>query len=322
MDLPVQRGMHPITEDERSFEFDLTGPGGEAIDLWRTLTSHGMTSLPPMRLDEADRSLEVTLAVEGRLPRTVRVDSSKPGVGRVTLLGRKPGSRMIEPLLDTVHYILRMDEDLSSFYALVSDDPHLAWAARGAGRMIRSATAFEDVIKTICTTNCAWSATERMVGALCEHLGARAPGSPKEGWEGHAFPTAEAMAAADEDFYRDVARAGYRGRYLREIAVDVANGSVDLEALAPAGRERLPDDELEARLLALPGVGPYAASHIMMTMGRYSRLILDSWTRPKYARLVGEAEIDDKDIKSRFSRYGRYAGLAFWLFLTEDWVEA
>jgi len=28
----------------------------------------------------------------------------------------------------------------------------------------------------VCTTNCAWSATERMVGALVAHLGEAAPG--------------------------------------------------------------------------------------------------------------------------------------------------
>ncbi len=44
---------------------------------------------------------------------------------------------------------------------------------------------------------------------------------------------------------------------------------------------------MEEELLALPGVGPYAAAHIMMLMGRYSRMVLDSATRPKYARLSG-----------------------------------
>jgi N-glycosylase/DNA lyase len=313
--------MHPITRDGRRFEFDLMGPGGEAIDLWRTLTSHGMTSLPPMRLDEDERSLEVTLPADGRLPRMVRIDSPRPGTGRVTFLGRKPGPRMVQDLLDCVCHILRLDADLSPFYALASDDPHLAWVARGAGRMMRGATAFEDVIKTICTTNCAWSATERMVRALCEHLGDRAPGAPNEGWRGRAFPTPEAMASMPEGFYRDVVRAGYRGRYLRQIAADVATGSLDLETLASSEPETLPDDHLEAALLELPGVGPYAASHIMMTMGRHSRLILDSWTRPKYARLVGKGNVDDEEIRHRFSGYGRYAGLAFWLFLTEDWVD-
>jgi N-glycosylase/DNA lyase len=59
----------------------------------------------------------------------------------------------------------------------------------------------------------------------------------------------------------------------------------------------------------------------MMTLGRDSRLILDSWTRPKYARLVGRTEpVADRTIERRFRRYGEHSGLAFWLFLTRDWV--
>ena len=57
----------------------------------------------------------------------------------------------------------------------------------------------------------------------------------------------------------------------------------------------------------------------MMLLGRYSRLVLDSWTRPTYARLHGKA--GDRVIERRFRRYGPFAGLAFWLYLTRDWVE-
>lgn len=63
--------------------------------------------------------------------------------------------------------------------------------------------------------------------------------------------TGERRAA--EAFYRDVARAGYRGAYLRSLAADVAGGTLDLEALNDPG---LPDDEVAASLLALPGCGP------------------------------------------------------------------
>jgi len=81
------------------------------------------------------------------------------------------------------------------------------------------------------------------------------------------------------------------------------------------------DDDVEAGLLALPGVGPYAAAHVMMLLGRHSRLILDSWTRPTYARLVGRRAVADRVIARRFRRYGAHAGLAFWLLLTREWVE-
>lgn len=59
----------------------------------------------------------------------------------------------------------------------------------------------------------------------------------------------------------------------------------------------------------------------MMLLGRYSRLILDSWTRPKYARLNSGRPVADSTIVRRYRRYGPYAGLAFWLYLTRDWVE-
>jgi len=60
----------------------------------------------------------------------------------------------------------------------------------------------------------------------------------------------------------------------------------------------------------------------MMTLGRSSRLILDSWTRPKYARLIGRSRpVSDSTIERRFRRYGDDAGLAFWLFVTRDWVQ-
>jgi 3-methyladenine DNA glycosylase/8-oxoguanine DNA glycosylase len=224
-------------------------------------------------------------------------------------------------LAGTVRHVLRLDADLSAFYAAAADDPALAWVTTGAGRMIQSPTVFEDVVKTVCTTNCAWSATRRMVDAIVGHLGEAAPGARDGEPFGHAFPTPEAMAEAGGSFYRDVARAGYRGAYLVALSRSVAEGEVDLEWFARATTEELPDDELEARLLALPGVGPYAAAHIMMTIGRYHRLILDSWTRPTYAKLTGRKTATDATIVRRFRRYGPYAGLAFWLFLTRDWVD-
>ena len=128
------------------------------------------------------------------------------------------------------------------------------------------------------------------------------------------------MAAADEAFYRDVVRAGYRGAYLRALSADVASGALDLEALGRPHRDDLSDDEVAALLLDLPGVGPYAAAHIMMLLGRYSRLVLDSWTRPRYALLNGGRPVKDTTMERRFRRYGPYAGLAFWLLLTREWV--
>jgi 3-methyladenine DNA glycosylase/8-oxoguanine DNA glycosylase len=297
-------------------QLPLRGAGGESVDLWRTLVSHGFAGLPPLVLDEQARTLELTLALDGGDARTVLVAAGRRGHATLTVAGRKPSAAKTEQLVEAVEHVLRLDEDLSGFYDLVAGDPELGWAAAGAGRMLRSPTVFEDVVKTICTTNCAWSATERMVGALVEHLGAVDQATGR-----HAFPTADAMADADVSFYREVVRAGYRGAYLRSLSASVAGGEIDLESLSASASPDLPDDDVAERLLRLPGVGPYAAAHVMMLLGRYSRLILDSWTRPKYARLTNARKPPtDRTIERRFRRYGRYAGLAFWLYLTRDWV--
>jgi 3-methyladenine DNA glycosylase/8-oxoguanine DNA glycosylase len=303
------------------FEFGLTGAGGEPVDLVRTLNSHGFVDLPPLHPAPDRRSLEITIPLGRGKPRTVRIHEGRRGHGSVTVAGPALSPAQAGRALATVRHVLRLDADLSAFYALAAEDPDLAWTGSGAGRMIRSPTVFEDVVKTICTTNCAWSATVRMVTALVEHLGERAPTAPASGAEGRAFPTPQAMAAAPDAFYRDVVRAGYRGAYLVALSRSVVEGTVDLEELGGATPEELSDDELAERLLLLPGVGPYAAAHIMMTIGRHSRLVLDSWTRPTYAGLLGKKGIKDTAIERRFRRYGRFAGLAFWLFVTRDWVQ-
>jgi 3-methyladenine DNA glycosylase/8-oxoguanine DNA glycosylase len=304
-----------------TLEIPLRGGGGEPVDLRRTLNSHGFVDLAPFRLDQPAGELEVTLRVPRGRPRRVRIGAGRRGFARIVVDGPAVGGRTAESLVTAVRHVLRLDADLSGFYTMAAADPDLAWAASGAGRMVQGPTVFEDVVKTICTTNCAWSATVRMVNAIVSGLGEPAAGVRQDGAWGRAFPAPAAMADAGEAFYRDVARAGYRGPYLIAIARAVAAGDLDLEAFQRASPDELPDVELELALLALPGVGPYAAAHIMMTIGRYSRLILDSWTRPTYARIVGKKAVSDAAILRRFRRFGPYAGLAFWLFVTRDWVD-
>ena len=278
--------------------FELRGAGGEPVDFVRTVLSHGVAHLPPNDVAHDGSRFETVLPG----PWSVRVVADEPGWARMETGDGAPAAE----LAPVIRHMLRLDEDLSVFYARAAGDPDLAWVAAGAGRMLRSPTVFEDLVKTICTTNCTWSATLRMTGALVNELGERG-----------TFPAPDTMAAAGDDFYAGVAKAGYRGAYLRAIATDVAAGELDLEALNDPA---LPDELVAERLLALPGVGPYACAHMMMLLGRYRRLILDSWTRPTYRRLAGRPRVTDKGIEKAFRRYREYAGLAFWLMLTRDWV--
>src|SRR5437867_2283903 len=186
-----------------SAELEPKGAGGEPVDLWRTLASHGVADLPPQVLDEDARTLETTLALPRGRARTIRIRPDRPGFALVEATAGRVGAADAVVLADAARHILRLDEDLSGFYDTAREDPDLSWVTTGAGRMLRSPTVFEDVVKTICTTNCAWSATVRMATALVAELGIEAPDGRR------TFPSPAAMAEAGEDFYRDVARAGY-----------------------------------------------------------------------------------------------------------------
>jgi 3-methyladenine DNA glycosylase/8-oxoguanine DNA glycosylase len=298
-----------------TLELRLSGPRGEPVDLWRTIVSHGVADLPPGVIDEEQRSYQTTLPLPGARPRTISIREGRGGRALVDVRGSRLSDAGRRRVADAVKRMLNLDEDLAGFYQVAAADPELSWATGGAGRMLRSPTVFEDVVKTICTTNCAWSATVRMTRALVENLGVESAGG-----HGRAFPTPVAMAQAPERFYRDTVRAGYRGAYLRSLAAGVAEGAIELESLRDLPGDEMPDDDVAARLIALPGVGPYAAAHVMMLLGRHSRLILDSWTRPTYARLNGGRTASDRTIERRFRRYGGHAGLAFWLYLTRGWA--
>ena len=306
----------------------LRGAGGEPVSFRGTIGSHGLAWLPPNAIAADESSLATTLALPDGTARHVVLREAPPGTLAIAVVGRAPGLRDRAALVAQVRHMFGLDDDLAPFFARLREDSELAFACDGTGRLLRSATAFEDVVRTICTTNCAWSATERMIAALVSHLGtAQTTAGARRAkcvagdsiatptWEGRAFPSASQIAGADDAFFKDVARAGYRGPYLRAIARAVVAGEIDLEGWRAASRDELSDDDLAARLLALPGCGPYAVAHIMMLFGRCSRLVLDSWTRPRYAQLVGKKTVADRTIERRFARYGEHAGRAFWLAL-------
>ncbi len=284
-------------------EFPLRGAGGEPISFVRTICSHGVARLAPASIADDRCAYRTVLLLDGS-PRAIvlRAREDLLTVSSHERLSRSARTRAG----DAVRRMFRLDDDLSPFYRMASDDATLSWAVSGAGRLLASPTVFEDIVKTICTTNCAWSGTVRMTNALVE-LG------------GGAFPEPALLAKTKDAWFKDVARMGYRGPYVREFARMVVRGAFDPDMLLP--NCGLGDEEVEERLLALPGVGPYAKAHIMQLLGRHRHLILDSWTRPTYLRLTNKKRAKDTTIERAFQRYGTYAGLAFWLFLTRDWIE-
>ncbi len=302
------------TAAAHSIEIPLAPPAGFRLD--PTVRGHGWYDLPPFA-----RAADGTLtflhthrsATGAEEVFAAHVREEAPGALALAVeTAGEPRPEFLAAATAVASEVLGFAEDLAPFYALTDRDPRLGWVrAAGAGRLLRAPTVFEDLTKLLCTTNCTWSATRRMVGALVDHLGAPGPNG------GRAFPTPARMAAEPESFYRDVVRAGYRARALRELAAQAAREPDALERLR---RVDWPSAHLRRALLALHGIGPYAAEQMLRLLGRYDFLALDSWCLAAFVRLHGRRRPPTRRaIERAYAPFGAYRGLAMWLDLTSDW---
>ena len=167
----------------------------------RTANSHGWRELLPFEFDEKSWTLARVLDLKDAPPVTVKVNEAL-GALRVSVAGRL-SKRAAESVTRDVRHMFRLDDDMQEFYGAVADDKEFAWiVSQGAGRLLRSPTVYEDLVKSICTTNCSWALTEKMVTGLVKNLGREAKDGRK------TYPTALAMAEATMDIYREVERAG------------------------------------------------------------------------------------------------------------------
>jgi 3-methyladenine DNA glycosylase/8-oxoguanine DNA glycosylase len=206
-----------------------------------------------------------------------------------------------------VRRMMRLDEDFSEFYDLCNQAE--GWILRvqpGGGRLLRCPTLFEDIVYTLCTTNITWSGTKRLAERLTMLLGAPFPG--RETWR--AFPSPAAIAAAGPEMLRQEVRLGYRSGYIWELATAVAEGRLDLSTLEDP---TLPTPELLRRLRQIKGVGPYAAATLLMILGRYEHLAVDtelvSHVSKKY---FGGQPAREAEMRAIYAPWGKWQYLAYW----------
>jgi len=195
-----------------------------------------------------------------------------------------------------IRRILQLDTDFSDFHAACKGDRILGFVHRHkCGGFLRGASAFEDVIKTVCTTNCDWRNTKRMCEALCL-------------LEGGNFPTPEQVLTVSEASLAAKTSCGYRVRTIRLVAKLAADGKLPLDDWVRDSEF----DRVRANLKSIWGIGPYALNHILVLLGDYSKIPVDSEVL-SYLRRVhfNGREVSEKEAVKPYEQYGRFAYLAF-----------
>ena len=284
-----------------------------SVNFWATVYSHGWSALPPFRVDKERKRLQAVVD-DGKGPVLIAIGKEKSRLvvaveNRSTLTKNQKNA-----ISQSAATMMRMDERFDEFYEEASRYPHFRWVAKlRAGRLLRSNTVFEDVVKMICTTNCSWALTEIIVNALVSKLGTRISDGV------YSFPTPEVIAKQSERFLRKEIRCGYRAPYLLELSRRIVSGSLEIESWRSS---LAPTEVLFDQVQQVKGVGKYAAGNILKLLGRYDYLGLDSWCRSKFYEVYKKGrKVKDSTIEKHYSRFGKWQGLFMWMDVTKDWYK-
>jgi len=113
------------------------------------------------------------------------------------------------------------------------------------------------------------------------------------------------------NYQHDMGADQIHDRSRRELVWNAAAGPPHPVRLSHARPNRLSSTHnLWRQMLALPGVGPYAASCLMLYGGRPERVNSDSVARALPARELGRP-VSDKDVHAFFAPYGQWQGLVY-----------
>jgi len=274
--------------------------------LSRDVCSYGYFVLAPNYWDVAAQRLHRALALdEGGASCVIEQTGDKGSALRVRFdraLSRPEQAKA----RSQISRMLRLDEDHQSLKAFHRIDPR--WRRSGRGRLFRSPTLFEDVIKTVTSCNVAWPSTVNMNKRLCQSLGEKCEGS-------HAFPTAKKMSRTRPGTLRGRCRVGYRDVRMVELAKLFVRGDIDESWLCDP---LTGDDDVFTFLVTLPGIGPYSAGNIMQLLGRYSRLALDTESVRHGKTILAMSGTDAqimKKVGAHFDKFGEHKFRSYWFEL-------
>ncbi len=281
------------------------------FNLQTTINSHGWYDLAPFQTNEEKSELSTIIAVDKKFARCKI--STKNTILNIDVSAKKNLSSKEQAIVKKkVSEILRLPESFDEFYKICNAEPHLRWVKKhSAGRLLRSPSVFEDVVKMLFTTNCSWSLTKIQTTNLVTKLGEKI--SETE----YSFPSPEAISAKSEQWLRKNISCGYRAPYVLELCKKISAGKLEIESLRNSNATT---QELYEFLRSIKGIGHYAAGNLLKLLGRYDYLGIDSWVRKRFSEIhCNGRKVSDEKIEKHYLRYGKWQGLVCWMEVTKDW---
>jgi 3-methyladenine DNA glycosylase/8-oxoguanine DNA glycosylase len=274
--------------------------------------THGWAQLAPFHWHESQHMLHWVTAVDGK-PRLIAIQQHEKGV--VQLSSGRLSPRQWQHVQNSFHHIFNLELDLSPFYRICKNDQTLSPIRRyGMGRIMRSESVYEDVFKSICGTNVQWNQAVKMVNLVAQ-LGPTIPGT-----EYRPFPDAATVLRAGEKYLLQVARVGYRSRYLLALCERILAGDEKVQQVE-SGLVKGP--ELLSYFTGFMGIGKITARYLAALYGYFGELAVDSivYTYMAKHHFNGKRPTE-KQVQNHYTAYGEWRYLAYWMefIINRGWV--
>ncbi|GIT79569.1 DNA-3-methyladenine glycosylase [Leifsonia sp. LS1] len=209
----------------------------------------------------------------------------------------------LAPLVSRVRRLLDLDADAAAIDTALASDPALAPSVLDApGRRVPGAVDAEEIVfRALIGQQISVSAARTALSRLTEVLGERID---LDGFT-RLFPTAAAIAEHGHDVLRGPAR---RVASIVGVAAALADGSLRVDV----GESR---DELESRLLAMPGIGPWTAGYIALRVLGSPDILLTGDLALRHGAANLGLPSDPRGLGAHGARWApwrSYAGMHLW----------
>jgi AraC family transcriptional regulator of adaptative response / DNA-3-methyladenine glycosylase II len=209
----------------------------------------------------------------------------------------------LAPLVARVRRLLDLDADAAAIDAALADDPTLALSVRSApGLRVPGAVDAEEIVfRTLVGQQISVAAARTSLARLTAALGEQV----ELGGFTRLFPTSAAIAEHGHEILRGPSR---RVQTILGVARALADGSLRVDV----GESR---EDLESRLLAVPGIGPWTAGYIALRVLGSPDVLLtgDLALRHGATRLGLPGNARALDARgARWAPWRSYAGMHLW----------
>ena len=237
-------------------------------DLYMTCHTHGWVYLSPFRWDDQSETLHFPAFI-GETPIDIEVRQegnqilacliSKDDLSQENIdLAKGLVSRALDLHSDTDRLLERAKNVGSEYVDIIK---------KGAGRLLHSPTLWEDAAKTLFTTNCTWTLTQRMCEVACSEQFSKAAPSGA-----FPFPPPKIFARYTPQQIKKLMPVGYRSDYLVELAKRFSEDP----SLCDIEFNGFDYKEADKLVRSLKGFGNYAVAHLLILSGYFNEIPVDT----------------------------------------------